>query len=175
MWSPCTRGMVRQGHGHIVNTASGVGLAGPPLTVVYAMTKHAVVGLSTTLRPEARVHGVRVSVLCPGSIETPILDARPPDDLPPPPPGTLTAWREFLEHFHLAPMDVDRFAEQALRGVARNRPLIVVPQNAKALWYLQRISPSAMQWVSGVMARRIIDGLPGDEAASDPVGADATR
>jgi NAD(P)-dependent dehydrogenase (short-subunit alcohol dehydrogenase family) len=69
--------MVEQGFGHIVNTASGAGLVGPPLTVAYSTTKHAVVGLSTTLRPEAAMHGVRVSVLCPGAVETPILDARP--------------------------------------------------------------------------------------------------
>ena len=38
--------MVEQGHGHIVNTASGAGLAPPPFVTPYAMTKHAVVGLS---------------------------------------------------------------------------------------------------------------------------------
>ena len=41
----------------------------------YSTTKHAVVGLSTTLRPEAALHGVRVSVLCPGPVDTPILDS----------------------------------------------------------------------------------------------------
>ena len=66
--------MVAQGDGHIVNTASGAGLAPAVLTVAYTTTKHAVVGLSTALRPEAALHGVRVSVLCPGAVDTPILD-----------------------------------------------------------------------------------------------------
>src|SRR4051794_36566564 len=39
--------MIEQGFGHIVNTASGAGLAAPPLVLPYATTKHAVVGLST--------------------------------------------------------------------------------------------------------------------------------
>ena len=38
------------------------------------MTKHAVVGLSLSLRAEAALLGIRVSVLCPGAIRTPILD-----------------------------------------------------------------------------------------------------
>jgi NAD(P)-dependent dehydrogenase (short-subunit alcohol dehydrogenase family) len=51
--------------------------------VPYATTKHAVVGLSTSLRIEAAALGVRVSVLCPSAIETPILDSANPSDLPP--------------------------------------------------------------------------------------------
>ncbi len=75
--------MIEQGHGHIVNTASAAGLAPAVLTAAYTTTKHAVVGLSTALRPEAAAFGVRVSVLCPGVVETPILDKAQPSDLPP--------------------------------------------------------------------------------------------
>ena len=73
--------MVAQGDGHLVNVASMAGLAPTPLTAAYTMTKHGVVGLSTTLRPEAAMHGVRVTVVCPGAIETPILDKGAPADL----------------------------------------------------------------------------------------------
>ena len=118
--------MVRQGHGHIVNTSSGAGLVGPPLTAPYATTKHAVVGLSTTLRPEAALHGVRVSVLCPGAVDTPILDSVPAADLPPAAPGTLSG-REFLGMLGVRPTGADRVAALALRGVARNRAIIVAP------------------------------------------------
>jgi NAD(P)-dependent dehydrogenase (short-subunit alcohol dehydrogenase family) len=67
--------MLRQRFGHIVNTASLAGLLPFPLGVPYAMTKHAVVGLSVSLRCEAKTYGVRVSAVCPGVIDTPILDA----------------------------------------------------------------------------------------------------
>lgn len=63
--------MVRQGRGHIVNTASLAGLGPAPLLAPYAMTKHAVVGLSSSLPIEAKRYGVRVSVLCPAVIVTP--------------------------------------------------------------------------------------------------------
>src|SRR3954447_14933818 len=74
--------MIDRGQGQIVNVASGAGLVAPPFVAAYAMTKHAVVGLSTALRAEAALHGVRVSVLCPGAVDTPILDRLPDADLP---------------------------------------------------------------------------------------------
>lgn len=151
--------MVEQRSGHLVNVASMAGLAPTPLTAAYSMTKHGVVGLSTTLRPEAAIHGVRVSVVCPGSIETPILDKVPPADLPPSPAGTLTA-RQFLERLHMTPMDVDRFAVQALRGITRNQAVVIVPRSGRGLWYLQRAAPSAVRRVGGLVARRIVRDLP---------------
>ncbi len=65
-------GMIARGSGHIVNTASLAGLVPTPLATPYGMTKHAVVGLSVSLRMEAAAYGVRVSALCPGTVETPL-------------------------------------------------------------------------------------------------------
>lgn len=147
--------MVAQGYGHIVNTASMAGLVPTPMTAAYAMTKHGVVGLSTSLRPEARQHGVKVSVLCPGAIDTPILDASPPADLPMPPPGTLTG-RQFMALIKQKPIAPARFAGPALRGVARNKAVIIVPTRAKGLWYLQRFLPGTVQAVDRSVARRVL-------------------
>lgn len=61
--------MVAQGFGHIVNTSSMAGLMTSPGEVAYSMTKHAVFGLSRSLRAQAGLLGVRVSVLCPGIIQ----------------------------------------------------------------------------------------------------------
>jgi len=135
--------MIEQGHGHIVNTASAAGLVATPLAVPYASTKHAVVGLSTGMRPEAAAHGVRVSVLCPGAVETAILDRPPPDGLPPTPSATVTA-REYLTRMRQQPMAVEPFVRAALRGVERNKAIIVVPFSANALWYVFRVSPGAV-------------------------------
>jgi NAD(P)-dependent dehydrogenase (short-subunit alcohol dehydrogenase family) len=138
--------MIDQGHGHIVNTASGAGLVAPPLVVPYAATKHAVVGLSTGLRPEAARHGVRVSVLCPGAVETAILDRLPADDLPPTASAPVTA-RQYLQVIRQKPMSADRFAQAALASIARNRAIIVVPRRARALWYVHRLSPAVVERV----------------------------
>ena len=66
--------MVKQGHGHIVNTASMAGLAAAGQITSYVMSKHAIVGLSLALRSEAAGRGVGVLAVCPTAVETPILD-----------------------------------------------------------------------------------------------------
>jgi NAD(P)-dependent dehydrogenase (short-subunit alcohol dehydrogenase family) len=65
---PC---MIRQGGGgHIVNTASGAGLVPLPIMTAYCSTKFAVQGFSETLRAEAALNGIGVTVVCPGLIKT---------------------------------------------------------------------------------------------------------
>jgi NAD(P)-dependent dehydrogenase (short-subunit alcohol dehydrogenase family) len=130
--------MLGQGFGHIVNMASGAGLWPSPFVVGYCTTKHAVVGLSTSLRIEAAAAGVRVSVLCPGAVRTPALtcDSKYGKVLPPIPPDVL---RKLVERQR--PMRPEHFAEQALRHVAKNRAIIVIPSWWKIVWWLNRLSP----------------------------------
>jgi short-subunit dehydrogenase len=66
--------MVQQGTGHIINVSSIAGLVPTPLGTPYATSKHALVGLSTSLRAEAAGLGVRVSVVCPAFVRTGIYD-----------------------------------------------------------------------------------------------------
>ena len=146
--------MIDRGRGQIVNVASGAGLVPPPFVAAYAMTKHAVVGLSTALRPEAALHGVRVSVLCPGAVDTAILDRLPDTDLPPTDSAPVTA-RSYLAVARQKPVDVDRFARLALKGIQRDRPIVVVPASARSLWYLYRLSPALTGNVTKVLARRV--------------------
>jgi NAD(P)-dependent dehydrogenase (short-subunit alcohol dehydrogenase family) len=146
--------MVEQGSGHIVNTASTAGLAPAVMVAAYSASKHAVVGLSGALRPEAAQYGVRVSVVCPGSIDTPILDDPAPADLAPLASPVLTG-REYMKFVGLKPIPPEQFALAALHGVARNRAVIVAPASAKAVWYLQRFAPGLVERVARRTARRI--------------------
>jgi NAD(P)-dependent dehydrogenase (short-subunit alcohol dehydrogenase family) len=129
--------MVRQGFGHIVNTASMAGLIPNGYIGSYVATKHAVVGLSKSLRIEAKEYGVKVSVLCPGLIRTPIIEGgrygRFKDDL------DLGRWRQRLDQ--LRPLDPAVLAERALRAVERNQAIIVVPGWWRLLWYADRLCP----------------------------------
>jgi NAD(P)-dependent dehydrogenase (short-subunit alcohol dehydrogenase family) len=146
--------MVEQGHGHIVNTASTAGLAPAVMVAAYSASKHAVVGLSGALRAEAAMRGVRVSVMCPGSVDTPILDAPAPADLAPLASPVLTG-REYMKFVGLKPIPPEQFAHAALRGVARNRAVIVAPASAKAVWYLQRFAPGLVGLAGRRTARRV--------------------
>ncbi len=138
--------MIKQGSGHIINTASLAGLGPAPLLAPYSMTKHAIVGLSHSLRIEAAAYGVRVSVLCPASVETPMLDAPPPADIKNMP------WtpdvRRFLTKLAGPPYPAEKFAAEALRGVEKNAATIVAPARARLVWYLGRLAPGLVEAAS---------------------------
>jgi len=146
--------MVRQGHGHIVNTASLAGLIPAPMLAPYGMTKHGVVGLSTSLRMEGAAHGVRVSVVCPGVIDTPILDKGNPPDLPA--LSSMPDGRRMLTAMIGEPYPAPALAADVLAGVARNRAVIVTPRHARVAWRTYRLSPRlVMDLAPRHMARRM--------------------
>lgn len=61
--------MIERRWGHIVNMASMAGLVAVPHNSVYSSSKHAVVGVSRSLRVELAEHNIGVSVVCPGFVE----------------------------------------------------------------------------------------------------------
>ena len=65
--------MRERGTGSIVVTASMAGLTGVPFDPIYAMTKHAVVGLVRSCADEFARDGVRLQAVCPGLADTPLL------------------------------------------------------------------------------------------------------
>lgn len=141
--------MLAQGFGHIVNTASMAGLMPVPLASSYVATKFAVVGLSRTLRVEAARRGVRVSVVCPGAIRTPILTGGVYGSMRlPVSKEKLLAWWE-----RMRPMAPAVFAREVLDQVARNREIIIIPRWWRWFWYLGRLSIG----LSGRFARSEFD------------------
>ncbi len=62
--------MIERRTGHIVNIASIAGKAGTANRAVYCASKFAVVGFTQALAEEVREHGIRASVICPGSTDT---------------------------------------------------------------------------------------------------------
>jgi NAD(P)-dependent dehydrogenase (short-subunit alcohol dehydrogenase family) len=144
--------MIEQGFGHIVNTASLAGLTPAPLMLPYTATKHAVVGLSLALRAEARRHGVRVSVVCPGFTDTPLLDRTNPGL-----PQTATGAGARLAAVRVQGRlySVDSLAGDIMRGVARNKALIVAPASGRLLWRGVRLSPAAAVRVISLVVRRL--------------------
>lgn len=62
--------MIERKKGYIINIASIAGKVGSPNRAVYCASKFGVVGFTESVAEEVRQHGIRVSVICPGSTDT---------------------------------------------------------------------------------------------------------
>ncbi|MFH1154472.1 MAG: SDR family NAD(P)-dependent oxidoreductase [Pseudomonadota bacterium] len=128
--------MAGQGHGHIVNTASVFGLFPFPLGVAYTAVKHAVVGMSLALRPEAEGLGVKITVACPGSVDTEVRNTY----------TILKGDRDIFNSFIMKQLTPEKTARKILNGVRKNKGLIAFPWYDLIPWWLSRISPGLNFW-----------------------------
>ena len=141
--------MIKQGSGHIVNTASLAGLITMTAQAGYSATKSAVVALSKTLRLEAERYGVSVSVLGPGVGRTPILSGGRYGY------NTTVSSEEMAKLGEkLRPASPEVFAERSLKAVLRGDAIVVVPRRWKLLWYLERVSPALSMRVAKESLKR---------------------
>jgi short-subunit dehydrogenase len=139
---------VAQGSGHLVFVASLSGLVPTPLLVPYATTKAAVVGLAASLRPEAARHGVGVTVVCPGPVDTAFLDTGGVG-------GATDAVdvRRYLCDAAGPALSPSVVADAVWRGVERDRA-VVAPGRAGAVWRAARLWPALVERLTGRAMRR---------------------
>lgn len=127
----------------VVNVASAAGFAPAPSMSAYAASKHAVVGLSEVLAMELEGSGVRVMMVCPGIIDTPIVvgNARMTPEFP-------QAQVERLQAYYAAKGCPPREVAEAVLGALRRRDIVVFAGP------LARISSILMR-ISRRLARRV--------------------
>ncbi|MFZ4809855.1 MAG: SDR family oxidoreductase [Ilumatobacteraceae bacterium] len=94
--------MVEHGGGQILVTASMAGLSGMPGDVAYTATKHAVVGLVKSLGASLDQHGVCVSAICPGFVNTPLVP---------------TEAQAFIQQMGMPVIDASQVAEAAMQAL----------------------------------------------------------
>jgi NAD(P)-dependent dehydrogenase (short-subunit alcohol dehydrogenase family) len=120
--------LVEQGEGHVVNTASMAGLTSAPMMGPYNVSKHGVVTLSETLAAELALHGspVKVSVLCPGWVNTRIneADRNRPAELQPPDGADTTMMdmgRQLLDGLLKSGLQPSEVASRVLDAIREER------------------------------------------------------
>ena len=152
----CYPAMVARRNGQILNIASISGLVPGPLNTPYATSKHAVVGLSLSLRAEAAAYGVRVSVACPSAVGTPLLQAHDPpsgrmDESPMP-----ALWKRRAAWLTMGlpgrSATCESTVEQILAGLLRDAAVIPTG-HARTAWRIARVSPDATGWGARLQAR----------------------
>ncbi len=65
--------MLEQGWGRVINVSSVAGLSAQKYLTAYAATKHAVIGMTRALADEVATKGVTVNAVCPGFVDTPMV------------------------------------------------------------------------------------------------------
>lgn len=129
--------MMKQGFGQIINTSSLSGLISGGLTSSYSTSKYAVVGFSMTLRAEAKQYGIKINTLCPGVMNTSILETTPivSDYL------KVSEEKENKKETRLKWAKPEKNINQIMRGVRRNKGIIVAPRIQKIFWNMNRMFP----------------------------------
>lgn len=140
------RVMVRQGHGHIVNVSSLSGLISQPGNGPYCTAKHALVGLSLSLRFEGADLGVKVSCVCPGDMKTDIYKNMTVVNMKVDTEEIVRVSRS--SHFLMPQWSAEQAAREILAGVVRNKALIVFPGVVRGIWRLNRLFPGVLYRVN---------------------------
>lgn len=140
--------MIERGPGgHIVNVSSQLGVQASPALVAYSSSKFAVFGFSEALRGELKVHGIGVTVVCPGVVNTAITRSSTAR-------GTDTdAQRDkLIKLYERRGYGPDKVATRILRAIERDKAVAPITPEAHLGYALSRVAPPVSRWMSAKLA-----------------------
>ncbi|AZG48645.1 SDR family oxidoreductase [Gordonia insulae] len=113
--------MIRRGQGgHLVNVSSAAGLLALPWHAAYSASKFGLRGVSEVLRFDLRRHGIGVSLVCPGGVDTPLVDTVDIVGVNRDDPRVKAA----IGRFHKVAVSPEKAAAAILTGIRKNRFLV---------------------------------------------------
>jgi 2-hydroxycyclohexanecarboxyl-CoA dehydrogenase len=134
--------MAAAGRGHVVNVSSALGFTPRATEPAYVTTKAAVLALSACLRADWAPAGVGVSAICPGVVNTPILDAT--RFLGEQGQGEVVERaRRVFRRGH----PPDLVARDVVMAIREDRAVVPVGWEAKLGWWAHRLLPVRLQQV----------------------------
>lgn len=137
--------------GYLVNVSSAAGLVGLPWHAAYSAAKFGLRGVSEVLRFDLRRHGIGVSLVCPGAVDTPLTETVEIAGVDRTSPRARRVQRLFLRHA-ASPEDVARVI---LDAVHRGRYLVFTSRDIRVLHGLQRHAPPVYELVMDGMNRAV--------------------
>ena len=139
--------------GHLVNVSSAAGLIALPWHAAYSASKFGLRGVSEVLRFDLRPHGIGVSVVCPGGVDTPLTESVEVAGVDQGSPR----WAKLRSHFRGRAVSPDFAAAAILHAVKRNKYLVYTSRDIQLLYLLQRVAPhmyAVVERVMGFVMRR---------------------
>ena len=135
--------MVKRGTGgHVINVSSAAGYTVSSVLAAYNTTKFSVLGLTEALWEELHPHGIGVTAVCPGLIDTPITrSAKLVGQMDKP-----EMREEMVEGYRKRGYGPDRVATNILKAVQCNRLVAPISPEAWGLYYLKRFAPGLLRW-----------------------------
>ena len=146
--------------GQLVNVSSAAGLVGLPWHAPYSATKYGVRGVSEVLRFDLRRHRIGVTLVCPGAVNTPLVDTLDIAGVTPVRRQTAGLNDRFRRHA-ISPR---RAAHKILDGVTHNRYLVYTSPDIRALHLVERLAPR-LYAVGMQIANRVFDHILGRAAS----------
>ena len=144
--------MIKAGRGHVVNVSSLAGLMGVPWHLVYSATKFAVNGLSEVLRLDLKKHGVGVTLVCPGAVDTGLVETVKVI-------APESRVKRFKGSFRKIALSPDKVAGQMMTAVEKNRFLVLTSVDVHIAWFFKRHFPWLHYFAMRVVSRLMDNNL----------------
>lgn len=136
---------------HVVNVASALGLFAAPNILGYSTSKFAVVGLSESIRAELEPHGIGVTTICPGIIDTNIVRTTRYKQ------GDADAARtRVMAMYKRRAYSPDKVAEAIVRSIKSRKGVVPVSPEAWVAYWLKRFAPSLALPLSRRLSRQAL-------------------
>ena len=130
--------MVSAGRGgYLVNVSSAAGLIGLPWHAAYSASKFGVRGVSEVLRFDLARHGISVTLVCPGGVDTPLTETVQIAGVD----KTSPAFRKVQEWFRKRAVTPDEAASAIIRGMLAKRYLVFTSNDIRLIFAVQRYLP----------------------------------
>ncbi len=140
--------MIEAGNGgHVVNVSSAAGLFGLPLHAPYSAAKFGLRGVSEVLRFDLERHGIGVTLVCPGAVDTPLVGTVNIVGVDRDNPAVAASIGRFQRHA----VSPESAAASMIRGVEKGKYLVFTSTDIRAGWYAQRYAP----WIYNATMRRL--------------------